>query len=152
MKLISMTDFVLEAKENGGYTYNSNQLRYYAELLKQPLTLGMFVPCDEDGNSLEEPKESNYNLGDIHAGYYRKDLTKYQQAKERVLFEGFEIHNRHNVINRGLGIVIVFSGIISILIDGNNGLGGFSKNDATIEDLVILYLTLTETAIKQIGL
>ena len=45
-----------------------------------------------------------------------------------------------------------FSGIISILIEGNNGLGGFSKNDATIEDLVILDLTLTETAIKQIGL
>ena len=81
-----------------------------------------------------------------------KDIENYNKAKERVLFEGFEIHNRHNVINRGLGIVIVFSGIISILIDGNNCLGGFSKNDATIEDLVILDLTLTETAIKQIGL
>ena len=103
---------------------------------------------------MEEPKQKEHWTSEGFGAYSMsiKDIENYNKAKERVLFEGFEIHNRHNVINRGLGIVIVFSGIISILIDGNNCLGGFSKNDATIEDLVILDLTLTETAIKQIGL
>ena len=28
----------------------------YTDLITQPLTKGMFVPCDEEGNVLEEPK------------------------------------------------------------------------------------------------
>ena len=40
MKLISMTDFVLYKKES------HTQIMKYAKFLKQPLTLGMFVPCD----------------------------------------------------------------------------------------------------------
>ena len=42
MKLISMTDFVLYKKES------HTQIMKYAKFLKQPLTLGMFVPCDEE--------------------------------------------------------------------------------------------------------
>ena len=67
MKLISMTDFVLGIEQNS-YTktekYNIiewqskcesfDKIIKYANFLKQPLKLGMFVPCDENGNVLED--------------------------------------------------------------------------------------------------
>ena len=55
MKLISMTDFVLEQdklmrnKLNDPITFTI-KVTDYALFLKQPLKLEMFVPCDEDGN------------------------------------------------------------------------------------------------------
>jgi hypothetical protein len=57
MKLISMTDFVLEQKSNLDFN-PSNKWKdclNYANFLNQPLKLEMIVPCDEDGNVLEEP-------------------------------------------------------------------------------------------------
>lgn len=154
-----MTDFVLEQEKLN--QKNTSRLAClcanYAQFLKQPLTLGMFVPCDEDGNvwkfppTQEEWEWCEKDSTEAEQSFKQKEFY-YQQAKERVLFEGFEVHNGKNVINKDLGIVLAFSGIISILIEGNNGLGGFSKNDATIEDLPTLDLTLTKTAIKQIGL
>lgn len=86
--LIGMTDFVLEQKQSTSFierVFVTNELlsiekiRKYANFLKQPLELGMFVPCDEDGNVLEEPICQEYAL-------YNK---KYQKSKERCLFEGF---------------------------------------------------------------
>lgn len=58
-KLIEMTDYVLEQWNRAGIEelqkyYN---IAKYAYFLKQPLTLGDFIPCDENGNVLEEPKE-----------------------------------------------------------------------------------------------
>ena len=58
-----MTDFVLEQnekikKEKYGIEsyYSTMQVSInYANFLKQPLNLGMFVPCDKIGNVLEEP-------------------------------------------------------------------------------------------------
>lgn len=56
-----MVDFVLEESDK---IYNkedanifASKVNTYASFLKQPLKLGMFVPCDEDGNVLEEPKK-----------------------------------------------------------------------------------------------
>jgi hypothetical protein len=78
-KLISMTDFVLEKNKAEEVTRESYiECRNYANFLKQPLTLGMFVPCDENGNVLEEKKP------------FQDDYHKFQQAKERVIFEGFD--------------------------------------------------------------
>ena len=59
--LIPMTDFVLEQlNEQNSRTKPMrevfNSLEKYAKFLKQPLKLEMFVPCDEEGNVLEEPK------------------------------------------------------------------------------------------------
>ena len=73
-KLISMTDFVLLDK-HAGSPINMN--KQYAHFLKQPLKLGMFVPCDEKGNILEDP-------GLIPS--YKLEI--YRKAKDRVLFEG----------------------------------------------------------------
>src|SRR3989304_5284437 len=81
MKLISMTDFVLEQYEqcisSTGRTYN------YAMFLKQPLELWMFIPCDEDGNVLV-----NDNITEYDREMYFEEEQKYQQEKERCLFEG----------------------------------------------------------------
>lgn len=94
---------------------------------KQPLELWQFVPCDEDGNVLELPKVC------ICA-----DLClfckKYQKAKERCLFNGFE-----NYINQKNTVVL------------DNLIFKLEKYK-TIEDLVKYNLQLTPTAIKQLGL
>lgn len=154
MKLIPMTDFVLEQGMNPLQNdENACMVTHrYAEFLQQPLELWMFVPCDEDGNVLEEPIEDNYNLGDIYAGYYRRDLYKYQQAKERVLFEGFEIVRSGKTIN-------INNNIFYVVSNGENevtfhiGLYIFSKGvdfTKTIEDLTYIKPSLSKTAINQI--
>ncbi len=93
----------------------------YAHFLSQKLELWMFVPCDEDGNVIEykEPYEDGTNI-------------KYQQAKERVLFEGFE--------------VVKYD---APLLYFSNGLRASAR---TIEDLIRKNPTLTPTALKMIGL
>ena len=73
MKLISMTDFVLQ---DNGNILNME----YANFLKQTLELGMFVTCDEEGNILD----SSDQFRSCGKGFV------YGQAKEKVLFEGFE--------------------------------------------------------------
>ena len=82
MKLIAMTDYVKFIEEQGNINIILTQsekhekcLRY-ANFIKQPLTLGMFVPCDLHGNALEKPTTE-----DLEA--YRK----YQQANGRVVFK-----------------------------------------------------------------
>ena len=92
--LIPMTDFVLEQlNEQNSRTKPMrevfNSLEKYAKFLKQPLKLEMFVPCDEDGNILKEPKrwEDYLQYPDSFDGNKEWDeLYDYQQAKEKVLF------------------------------------------------------------------
>ena len=94
--LIPMTDFVNNVGDMENYPSHENALSWiynYATFLKLPLKLEMFVPCDEDGNVLEEPKiEEEYvdeHTTQIFA-QYQYDLDK---AKEKVLFEGFKIYD-----------------------------------------------------------
>lgn len=86
-----MTDFVLEQTE----LYKEDKLsvfdfelrmKKYAQFLKQPLKLEMFIPCDDEGNVLEEP----CSIGVGNEFYYERALDQYEQAKEKVLFEGWE--------------------------------------------------------------
>jgi hypothetical protein len=98
-----MTDFVVEAldfKKSMYYEYNVNdndkalsKIENYSKFLKQPLTLGMFVPCDLYGNVVEE--KSIFNTTDEDYIFDSESFDKYKQAKERVLFYGFkEIEDR----------------------------------------------------------
>ena len=94
--LIPMTDFVNNVGNIENYPSHENALSWiynYTTFLKQPLKLEMFVPCDEEGNVLEEPKiEEEYvdeHTTQIFA-QYQYDLDK---AKEKVLFEGFKIYD-----------------------------------------------------------
>lgn len=88
--LIKMTDFVLEQ----GTEINTGEMFYirtynYAKFLKQPLELGMFVPCDEDSSVVEYIKNPYEIFCDKEnvCRVISKEEIKYQKAKERVLFE-----------------------------------------------------------------
>lgn len=47
------------------------------DLYPKIVTKEMVVFCEE------EPKEEDYNLGDIHAGYFRKEKEAWQQRKDK---------------------------------------------------------------------
>lgn len=143
-KLISMTDFVLEqykkwesdinpdCQSSGRYILGTH---IYANFLKTPLQIWMFVPCDENGNVLNE---FDY-LVDINRH------TKWFKAKERCLFEGFKIQE-HEL------------GDFSIICENNilNPMWKFKTEDKwicargmySIEDLVKYNIQLTKTASK----
>lgn len=62
-----------------------NRCEAYANFLKRPLELAIFVPSDLEGNVLED-------CGLIPS----YELQRYREAKERVLFDGFEnVCTRH---------------------------------------------------------
>jgi hypothetical protein len=108
-KLISMTDFVLEQDKDFKPTRTYKELVInYANFLKKPLNLGMFVPCDEKGNFLEEPIKFDLWLkyGDFtqYGNYLTNKCKPYQQAKERVLFEGFESAKAGYVYNSNISL------------------------------------------------
>ena len=55
--LISMVDFILEQHEQ--CISSTNATYKYANFLKQPLELWMFVPCDENGDVGKSKPESS---------------------------------------------------------------------------------------------
>ena len=94
MKLVSMIDFVYSLDDNShtvlGDAFKYCLVREYANFLNQPLNLGMFVPAIEVEGKwevLEEP--ICYGVGDEQ--YYGSRMDEYQQALDKVLFEGFEL-------------------------------------------------------------
>ena len=140
-----------------------NEIINYANFLKQPLTLGMFIPCDENGDVLEkEPNEDelckfcDYPSDKRHANAHslgcegsrcestaENYLYVYQQAKERVLFEGVSIKEFGRVVitnSKGIENTIANANIKKCIPNW------------TIETLIQWELTLTESAIKQLGL
>lgn len=145
MRLISMTDFVLEQFEKMPLqptqqecVLHNLKIVNYANFLKQPLKLGMFVPCDEESNVLEEPNHLDYKYekykGELHfksdydRNKYCEKYEEFYQAKEKVLF----IHAKE----------ICYSGL-------------FFDTFKNIEDLLKINYSefnLTKNAIKQIGL
>ena len=146
MKLKSMTDFVLneynermDTPYNDGALVESDAYKWvrYAKFLKQALKLEMFVPCDDEGNVLEEPYKymDIQTIGSMNSFATEQecsDSEAFHKAKEKVLFEGFEVEN-------------------DLLIIPN-----FGKQDIknikglTIEALTEFEIELTPTAIKQI--
>ena len=109
MKLVKMTDFVLQIEaevEKEDYQvvawqtkiHGYSRINKYARFLKKPLTLGMFIPCDDDGNVLNKPKffyteENIKKLKDVEieiALSKNKEVENYKEAKSKVLFKGFE--------------------------------------------------------------
>lgn len=125
MKLISMTDFVLEIgnktplilpKGAPDQIYREQrEIFSYANFLKQPLELWMFVPCDEEGKPITEVQIEKWNQEE-----------QYQKEKERVLF------------NMSLDKSVSYEDVIE----------GYEF----VEGLTVEMVTLTPAAIKQIGL
>lgn len=91
--LIPMTDFVLEQSKkyfDGHISLDQYQkiTNDYANFLKQPLALCMFVPCDDDGNVIKDPCTHNRQCVDFCQGSCSHE---YYEAQQRVLFEGFSV-------------------------------------------------------------
>lgn len=132
MKLISMKDYVLYVFDTTSKQKFRERVELYAKFITQPLTLGMFVPCDEDGNILPAPVTGEFAKGELS--------EQYQQAKERVLFSGkFEERNK-----RDWCIYKKYHPYYEPHL--------ISEVGYTVEDIIEYDLTLTKSAQKQIGL
>jgi hypothetical protein len=152
-KLISMTDFVLK-QFNDLLAWKISEQVYilhvseYAKFFSQPLQLGFFIPTDLDGNVLEEPKAENYSGKTKYwAQDFREAQDEYKKARERVLFEGFEVKSCYGQYESEIAN---YPRTLCAAIK----MGKWKLNDAvkTIEDLTDCDLTLTASAKKQIGL
>ena len=94
MKLISMTDFVLDRYETtSNPTFFKETVHDYANFLKQPLTLGMFVPCFSDGSFFSEPEMRQvmvcFDTQDLQ--YDKQEVADYKIALLKVMFSDFTI-------------------------------------------------------------
>ena len=112
----------------------------YDALLKQPLKLRFFVPCDENGNVLDP--------SDVFKSCEKGFL--YGKAKERVLFKYFKVVEYSDntieiVSDTAPNFIIPFKKLSN---------KDWEQRYNHIEDLLksIIEIQLTETAIKQIGL
>ena len=173
-RLISMTDFVLgqrmtteEVSASSFYDIQTHIYKYYdkvfnyATFLKQPLQLGFFVPCDENGNVLEEPqmRPERNSFDEEDVDYDAQELYEYIEAKKRVLFKDSVFYEKkpHFQTKR---ILIMLNNKPDFRIynqfnywDGRIEKQYFPNNEnLTIEDLVNFKLELTDSAIEQIGL
>lgn len=155
MKLISMTDFVLEvAKEREDYEANYegswfysghdfDKCMKYANFLKQPLKLEMFVTCDKEGSVLEEPpkqwmEEYKNSLEGDFSDWYTACFN-YEQAKEKVLFEGFEI-NDFKITDKG------------IMMNSKKWKSVWMIDNRNVEEMVYINAAITFSGLKQLGL
>lgn len=155
--LQSMTDFVIQQRSELMFKELGKACCKYADFLKKPLQLGFFVPCDENGNVLSEPKElDKYCKAEkcncANDGEYERDCSfiEYKKAKEKVLFEGFELLSNFNSLTRlrnkeGIDVSFDRYGCYLEPFDGLDG-----KRCSSIEGMVYLSPKLTPTAIKQI--
>lgn len=148
-----MTEFVLSYKytnETPVYNQQSDKLRRierYAEFLNQPLKLGMFIPCDLDDNVLALPKHWKDYLEypeSFDGNKEWEELYAYQEAKERVLFEGVYCNKQRK------GYCVQQTGQGHLL--GAYTSGKINSRYKKIEDLTDRNLVLTQTALKQIGI
>ena len=147
-KLISMTDYVIKkANEDRPCDRGAilQEISDYADFLKQTLTLGMFIPCDENENVLN-PKKFTIDNHPIFDGG-----VLYQEAKQRVIFEEFKIIDQcedyFQIETEYYNFRITFcNGEINV----DNSIDEFIVN--TIEDLIEFEITLTETTAKKLGL
>jgi hypothetical protein len=100
--LTSMTDFVLRQGLHSTLMMEKGMFNChkYANFLKRPLELGMFIPCDKEGNVLEDP-ELTLSQGDGFTYYQAsdEDFQIYGEAEDRVLFEG----NKFRIVTSGEG-------------------------------------------------
>lgn len=114
----------------------------YDNFLKQPLELWMFVPCDKNGNVLEELNSQEFRNKFCLSYYtdnweieYKNYCEQYQQAKERCYFDGLELSVGKKAIVNYIGFIL--------LIHKNCKFSVTGKEVKTIEDLVKYNLTLT---------
>lgn len=154
----TMTEFVLEENKYfdsltdddfwDSLIHLSNRIHNYAKLLPTPLTLGMFVPVDDDGNVLEEPEyydkwltPNKFSYTGLEFDSWKECCSIYKKALSNVLFDGFEITDESEGkselwrLSNEDGFCLLFSNFY----DRTKSL-----NLKTIEDLIPFKLKLTD--------
>lgn len=90
-----MVDFILNAnkKQWNSNTEKLEAIENYADFLSEPITLRMFVPCDENGNILPEPqmRAERNSFDEVDIDYDVQELYDYIEAKKKVFFKGPEV-------------------------------------------------------------
>ena len=109
------------------------------DFLKQPLTLGMFIPC-KDGKPLEKPNRTDFRYWD-----YQNDTDKleeaYQESEKLVIFKGFSHSGFHSEQNT----YILSNSNIDLMMYKNKGVLYVKEwNLSGIENPVLL--TISELA------
>lgn len=110
-----MTDFILKTAESKDLMETPlqklNRHISYAKFIKQPLTLGMFVPCDDDGNVLNYVKNETEILQDEQkiCRLISKEESRFIKAKSKVLFNGFQVRKQstYSIVSNKEGYVWV---------------------------------------------
>ena len=137
MNLTSSKDFGKLLKDKSDSEYR--RLREnFDNFLEKPLKLGYFIPCDEEGDILEEPTNYEKRLLNMMTEY-NDEVYTYYQAKAKVLFEGFEYDKENNWVT--------YNEFARFFVS--------ELQNGKVEDLFKLIkdeITLTETAKKEIGL
>lgn len=129
----------------------------YDIFLSLLLEIWMFVPCklvDGVWVVFKMPHPTDYDVTSDEAyNVYAKDLQEYMEAKDRCLFEGFEVgrysgskDNHFDYIDNKKVQVRLWTKDV-----GSDIWKNYYINLKTIEDLVKLKLELTPNGQKQIG-
>ena len=124
----TLHDYVIEQFEKWR-SFPSEKSSYlvcynFAKLTNRAPRLGDFVPCDEDGNVLEEPNLDDFifeehpelvgNPKEYNYDAFEKYLNEYQAAQDRVIFAGdwevVQSFESHTVIQNENGVRIIFVG------------------------------------------
>jgi len=170
-KLISMTEFVINQWSVDLTKSQRERIKNYADFLSQKLSIDMLVPCKlvdgvwviievpKDWKNWEDVYIANNKEGKTKNRYTsqlnaRRDCLEYQEAKERCLFEGFEIGVPNSpvtaiypkTINNGKLHVYWYNTNLNSWVKPTKS----SSELETIEDLVKYNLQLTASAQKQI--
>jgi len=94
MKLVRMTDYILEHPASHDYEYLLGKFLKYAQLLQKPLELEMLMPCKDDGTPMVPPERLKDIVNESMRGaiqYKNYVEIDYPEALEKVLFIGFDI-------------------------------------------------------------
>jgi hypothetical protein len=151
-----MTSFVIDYYSHEGYAdLQSLQLmKNYANFLKQPLSLKMFVPTDSNGELLKEPED--YLIWKEAKSKIRKDTFSdeqtekfklYEKARKKLFFEGFEVaYNGYSVVR----IVASYDDSIELSFKKDNLNAQISEDVESLTNFDIIYLSAT--SLKLIGI
>ena len=127
------------------------KVNYTIRFGKQPIKLGQFIPCDLEGNVLEEPEDWDAYLSHDDSTFrdtkgWIKEIQQYQEAQERVIFKGFEVESFIDKVNPCYNLSNGTERITMHLGLYNFNKGNFVK---TLENLTHLNLELTDNALNK---
>ena len=160
-----MTDFVLSLKkdwyEKPCEGVANNLLNHdkvlvkidkYANFLRTPLNLSMFIPCKlVNGVWVVLEKPIFYEQWSVHKDEYpyadwaHVQANEYQEAKDKCIFNGFSLENK------GEFTVWIQKDNHSICFTDRGKININSQNEINAEDVIKYEFILTQTAQKQLS-